>query len=69
MLLQENQFTKINDSPSQQYHKIVKHVPKQCNNVIPEENIRSYAATDLPKPKCTCLTDSQVEASTYDIGL
>lgn len=69
MLLQENQFTKINNSPTQQYQKIIKHIPKQCNNGIPEENIRRYAATELHKPKFTHQTESQLGASTKDHGL
>jgi hypothetical protein len=41
-LLQENQFILINNAPTKNYQKAIKHTLTQCNNIIPEENKWKY---------------------------
>jgi hypothetical protein len=40
--IQDKQFTLINNNPTQHYQKIIKQTLKQCNDIIPKENIWKY---------------------------
>jgi hypothetical protein len=35
--IQENQFVLINNDPTKNYQKTIKHIMTQCNNIIPKE--------------------------------
>jgi putative IMPACT (imprinted ancient) family translation regulator len=40
--IQENQFVLINNDPTKNYQKAIKHTITQCNNIIPKENKWKY---------------------------
>jgi hypothetical protein len=40
--IQENQFVLLNNDPTQNYQKAMKHTMTQCNNIIPKESKWKY---------------------------
>jgi hypothetical protein len=48
--IQDNQYTPINNNPTQQYHKIIKHTLEQCSSIKQEENVWKYTNMNPQTP-------------------
>jgi hypothetical protein len=48
--IHENQFSIINNNPTQQYQKAIKQTLKQCDNVIPKERKWKYTNMNPTAP-------------------